>query len=373
MFGARIKSGSDEKLSIEGIVKPKTPKNIVNCNGSGSTMRFLAPVFSLADGATVLTGNRSLRSRPMQPLLDALRQLGAQCFSTKQDGTAPLVIRGRGMRGGRVVLRGDVSSQFVSGLLFGCPKAENETKIDLETQLESKPYVAMTIDVLNKHGIGVDHSPDHEHFAVPCGQEYHTADRVIEGDYSSAAFLLAASAIIKSNVKVTNLPEHSLQGDKIIVDILRTMGAEADFGDGGIEIAGSVCGLASVRVDLRNAPDLVPVCAVLACFSEGETALEGVERLRYKESDRITCLITEIRKMGGKILAEKDALIIEGMGKLHGARVRSHSDHRIAMALAVAGLGAEGMTTIHGIECVRKSYVGFVDDLKGLGGKIFGG
>lgn len=372
MLGARIKRRKPTALVISGTSKPKTPRNVVNCGGSGSTIRFMSSVCALADGISVLTGNRSLRKRPMQPLIDALNQLGARCFSTKNDGTPPIVVFGGGIKGGEAFLVGDVSSQFVSSLLFSAPKAEDETRIAVTTQLESKPYVAMTLDVLQRHGIEIDYSPNYDRFLVPCEQEYRPAGHSVDGDYSSAAFILAASAITRSRVKVTNLERKTLQGDRVIVDILREMGATVNLGENYVEVTGVHEGLTGLDIDLRDAPDLIPVCAVLACFAHGETTIKGVRRLRFKESDRIASLISELTKMGGRVMASENSLVIEGKAELKGARLYSHRDHRIAMACTIAALGAEGETIIHGISCVKKSYPDFVDDLRSLGGKVFG-
>jgi len=372
-LGAKIKRESKDILVVEGRPKPRTPDKILDCRGSGSTIRFISSVCALADGISVLTGNRSLRRRPMQPLLDALKQLGVQCFSTKQDGTPPIIVFGGGIKGGDAVMPGDISSQFVSSLLLSTPKAEKDTEITLTTRLESKPYVKMTIEVLQKHGVKVDCTSTYDRFSVPCRQEYRPATHLIEGDYSAAAFILAASTITKSNVKVKNLKRETLQGDKLIVSLLEKMGATIEVGENYIKIMGEKENLTSVNVDLSDAPDLVPVFAALACYAQGETIIRGVRRLRFKESDRISSLVSELTKMGGIITVNQNSLLIEGKVKLRGAHLSSHGDHRIAMACILAALGAEGETVIHGINCLKKSYPNLVDDLIHLGGKVVGG
>jgi len=335
-LGAKIKRESKNTLVVKGCSKPKTPSNVIDCKGSGSTIRFISSVCALADGTSVLTGNRSLRRRPMQPLLDALKQLGVQCFSTKGDGTPPIIVFGGGIKGGYAAMPGDVSSQFVSSLL----------KIDC----------ASTYD----------------RFFVPCKQEYRPTTHLIEGDYSSAAFLLAASAITKSTVKVENLRKESLQGDKVIVNLLEKMGATLEVGEDHVKVMGRKESLTGIDVDLSDAPDLVPVCAALACYAQGETTIRGVKRLRFKESDRISSLVSELTKIGGKITVNQNSLLIEGKAKLQGADLSSHGDHRIAMACILAALRAEGETVIHGINCLKKSYPNLVNDLIHLGGKVIG-
>ncbi len=305
----------------------------------------------------------------MEPLLTVLRQLGVRCHSARDDGRPPVIVFGGGIKGGEASIRGDVSSQFISGLLFASPKARSDTEIALTTKLESKPYVEMTLDVLGHHGVKAEASDDFRRFSVPAKQAYKPFNHVVPGDYSSAAFLLAAAAVTNSHVKVTNLQRETLQGDRMIVKILDEMGVQLDVGGDYVEVRGVKQKLKRIEVDVRDTPDLAPVCAVLACLSHGKSVINGARRLRLKESDRIVSISEELRKMGGKIEEAEDKLMIEGTGKLQGAELNSHNDHRIAMACAVAALRAEGTTLIHGIECVKKSYPNFVEDLRSLGGE----
>jgi len=370
MLGAKIKKVK-EGFVVDGVSKLATPEDVIHCRDSGSTLRFITPVCALADGISVLTGNEGLRRRPMEPLLAALRQLGVQCHSTRADGCAPIVVFGGGVKGGKASIRGDVSSQFVSGLLFAAPGAFADTEIMVTNELESKPYVTMTIEVLRKHGVKVEPSPDHSRFFVPCGQVYMPFSHIVEGDYSSAAFLLAAASVTDSRVKITNLRGKSLQGDRIMVDILREMGSQVKLGEDYVEVQGAKQGLEGISIDLRDAPDLVPICAVLGCLARGKTSISSVKRLRFKESDRIASISNELRKMGGEVTKSEDGLTIKGVKRLRGTELNSHNDHRIAMACAVAGLRAEGTTIIHGIQCVNKSYPNFVKDLRSLGGEVY--
>ncbi len=368
MLGAKINEVKDA-FKVEGILKPNTPENIIDCRESASTIRFLAPVCALAEGISVLTGGESLRERPMKPLLEALRQLGVNCYSTRFDGFPPIIVFGGGIKGGKAAIRGDVSSQFISGLLFATPMAVNETEIHVTTPLESKPYVAMTIDILRKHGVKVDLQPDYRRFSIPRNQKYAPFDHTIEGDYSSAAFLLAAATITNSKVRVDGLKKETLQGDRVIVDILKEMGTCAEVGEDYVEARGVDRDLRGINLDLSDNPDLVPVCAAVASFARGRTIISGVKRLRFKESDRITSLSNEMSKMGVKVTVLDDQFIIEGRSP-RGAELNSHNDHRIAMACAVAALRAEGDTVIHRVECISKSYPNFVKDLLLLGGDV---
>lgn len=368
LLGADIKRVKGD-LVVDGTSKPATPEDVIHCRDSGSTLRFLTPVCALAEGVTVLTGNEGLRRRPMEPLLAALRQLGVRCHSARDDGRPPVIVFGGGIKGGKASIRGDVSSQFISGLLFTSPKAQNDTEIVLTTKLESKPYVEMTLDVLGDHGVKVEASGDFRRFSVSSKQSYKPFNRIVPGDYSSAAFLLAAAAVTNSRIKVTNLQRETLQGDRVIVKILDEIGVQLDVGGDYVEVKGVRQKLKGIEVDVRDTPDLAPVCAVLACLSHGKSVINGARRLRFKESNRIVSISRELRKMGGKIEEAEEKLLIKGTGKLQSAELDSHNDHRIAMACAVAALRAEGTTLIHGIECVKKSFPNFVEDLRSLGGE----
>jgi len=370
MLGAKIKKKEPGVFEIHGRSKPLTPLDVIDCHNSASTMRFLTPVCALAEGISVLTGGKSLRRRPMGPLLDAMRQLGVQCYSTRGDGRPPLIVFGGGIEGGKTMMPGDVSSQFVSGLLFATPMAHKDTDIELTTPLESKPYVKITMKILSSHGIHIEADSDYVNFHVPSDQRYLPSNHKIEGDYSSASFILAAAAITDSKVKVTNLKGDSLQGDKMIIDLLKKTGVNVKFRKDSVEIEGAKIPLQPFNLDLRDNPDLVPVCAVLACFSSGRSTISGIRRLRFKESDRVAALTGELAKMGGKIRVVDDVMEIKGEGRLRGAELDSHEDHRIAMACIVAALGAEGASVIRGVECINKSYPNFVKDLTSLGADI---
>ncbi|MEM3745417.1 MAG: 3-phosphoshikimate 1-carboxyvinyltransferase [Candidatus Bathyarchaeia archaeon] len=367
-LGAEISGTPNGAFRILGSPKPKTPDDVINCRDSGSTMRFITPICALADGISVLTGGRSLRNRPMGPLLEALNQLGVKCYSTRGDGRPPIVVFGGGIRGGRAIIRGDVSSQFITGLLFASPMAEGDTSIALSTPLESKPYVDVTLDVIRKHGVLV--KEEQTAFHIPSGQRYKPCNHFIEGDYSSAAFLLAAAAVTGSRIRVENLFKNSLQGDRLIVKILSEAGAEVNIYENFVEVEGSVKPLNPISVDMRDNPDLVPVCAVLACMAEGKSVISGVGRLRFKESDRVEALLTELSKMKAEIKVLDDKIIVYGVRELKGAEIDPHGDHRIAMACAVAALAAKGETVIHDAECINKSYPDFIRDMRLLGVEI---
>jgi len=367
LLGAKIME-SPRRLEIIGFEKPSTPDDIIDCGESGSTMRFITPICALADGISILTGGESLRRRPIEPLLKAMRKLGIRCYSARMDGYPPVIVFGGGIRGGKTHIRGDVSSQFISGLLFASPKAERETEIEVTTQLESKPYVNMTIEVLGEHGIRIIRD-GFRRFIIPPKQEYKPRDHRIEGDYSSASFILAAAAITDSNIRVDNLKSETLQGDRLIIDILELMGVRVEVGSNYVKVLGVKDKLRGIEINLRDNPDLIPVCAAIAPYAEGKTIIRGVRRLRFKESDRISTITSELRKMGVRISSSGDQIEI-CRSQTWGAELNAHRDHRIAMACTVTALRAKGETIIHGIECISKSYPKFIDDMKLLGANL---
>ncbi|OPY26381.1 MAG: 3-phosphoshikimate 1-carboxyvinyltransferase [Methanocella sp. PtaU1.Bin125] len=364
-FGAEVRIEGDT-IEIAGVIgKPKVPDDVIDAKNSGTTLRLCASVAALADGATVFTGDGSLRRRPNGPLIKALNDLGAVCYSTRGTGTAPLVVHGP-MEGGTVRIRGDVSSQFISSLLISCPFARRDTVLDIEGELKSKPYVDVTVEMLTAAGCRID-SGYREYF-IPSGQDYDLKAYRVPGDFSSAAYMLAAAAMTRSKVTVNNLFE-SKQGDAAILEYLLDMGANVywDTEQGSVTVDGG--SLKGIDIDAGATPDLVPTLAVLGACASGTTNIENAEHVRYKETDRLHAITVELRKMGADIEERQDGLTIRG-SKLKGTKVDGYDDHRIVMSLAIAGLVAEGKTTIGTAESIAISYPGFFDDLKKLGAKV---
>ena len=366
-LGAKIGS-SENQWTIQGIQQIEKPQAPIRCGESGSTLRFLLPVAALASGPSVFTLGTSLSRRPLAPLLRSLEQLGVKSDFRINQSPPVVEICGGGIKGGKTTMAGDVSSQFVSGLLFGCSKAEADTDILLSTPLESRDYVRMTIEVLNKHGVRMFAHENMTQLKVFANQTYRPFDHDIPGDFSSAAFLLAAAAVTSSKLKIGNLNWKTGQGDQQILNILEKTRCKIKKAEESIEIEGNE--LFATDVDARDTPDLVPVCASLACYSQGISRIFNAGRLRLKESDRLSALQMELKKMGGKISIIESGLAIEGPCKMRGATINPHGDHRIAMACAVAALAAEGQTVIQNGECVNKSYPGFFDDLRLLGADV---
>ncbi|VVB68964.1 3-phosphoshikimate 1-carboxyvinyltransferase [uncultured archaeon] len=362
-FGAKISLKNDE-VQIQGISdQPRTPEDVINVLNSGTTLRFCSAVAAVTDGA-VLTGDASIRTRPNGPLLSCLNDLGATAFSIRNNGKAPLVVKGK-MHGGTAHLNGSVSSQFLSALLIAAPLAEGDTKIVIEGNLKSRPYAEITLDMLADANVRVQ--AGRQEFFVPGLQSYNLKGYTIPGDFSSASYPLAAAAVSGSEVTVKGIFP-SRQGDSAIIDILNRMGAKVswDKEKGDLKIKGGE--LEGVEVDASLTPDLVPTVAVLGAVAKGKTTVTNAEHVRHKETDRLHAMAVELSKMGADIRERPDGLEIRG-GELHGADVHGYDDHRIVMALAVAGFVA-GKTRIDTAESVDVSYPGFFQEMAKLGARV---
>ncbi len=367
MFGAEIIREKDSLL-IKGVNgAPKVPNDVVDVRNSGTTLRFMTAISALTDGVTILTGDNSLRTRPNGPLLDVLKDLSVDVYSTRNNGCAPLVVRG-GIEGAIVKIDGSISSQFISALLLACPFTEHSTTLSIKGELKSRPYVDMTLEVLEKAGVEIFEDNQHNvKFIIPGKQNYNLEEYLIPADFSSASYLLAAAAATGSSVTVKNLFP-SKQGDSKIIDILNEMGAKVDWDqeNGIVSVKGGE--LKGIRVDAGATPDLVPTIAVLAAVADGETVIENAEHVRFKETDRLHAMASELQKMGISVAEEQDKLIITG-GELKGADVHGWHDHRIVMALTVAGFVA-GDTTIDTADSIFISYPNFFDDMRSLGADV---
>lgn len=369
MFGASIEKEGDDLL-IQGMNgKPGVPDDVIDAANSGTTLRFMTAIAALTDGITVLTGDASLRTRPNGPLLEALNRLGAKACSTRGNEKAPIVVKG-GLDGSEVEISGSISSQFISALLIACPLAEKSTTLSIIGKLKSRPYVDVTIEMLGLAGVKI-HTDDSNgtKFIIPGKQKYGLKEYTIPGDFSSASYLLAAAAMLEgSEVTVKNLFP-SKQGDLIIIETLERMGADIawDREAGKVTVKGGKT-LRAITFDAGATPDLVPTIAVLAAVAEGTSRIENAEHVRYKETDRLRALATELPKLGVRLKEEKDSLTITG-GPLQGAEVHGWDDHRIVMSLALAGMVA-GNTTIDTTESVSISYPDFFKDMCKLGAKI---
>jgi 3-phosphoshikimate 1-carboxyvinyltransferase len=322
---------------------------------SGTSMRFFTALTALGQGTYVLTGSDRLCQRPLNDLLQALEQLEVQAASERGDGCPPVTVQG-GLKGGRTRLSGAVSSQYVSALLFIGPLAPKGVEIEITDELVSRPYVDLTLAVLEDFGISY-YREGYHFFRVPGGQVYQPCDYAIEADASSASYFWAAAAITGGRVTITNLSQDSCQGDAAFPGVLERMGCSVKSSEAGLLVQGGP--LTGIIVDMATMPDLVPTLALVAAFAEGETVITGVAHLRHKESDRLLAVATELNKMGIAARETADGLIIPG-GPPHAASIDTYQDHRIAMSFAVAGLKVPGVI-IHDPGCVAKSFPDFWD------------
>ncbi len=366
-LGANIIMGKDWIVhGIGGKVHP--PDNIIDVGNSGTTLYFTMGTAALAEeseGYTVFTGDSQIRRRPTQPLLEALNTLGAEAFSTRLNGCAPLVIKGR-LKGGPVHLNISNGSQYLSSLLLNCPLAENPTEIYVSNPVE-KPYIQLTLNWLTQHGIECSWEKSMEYFYIKGDQLYHPIKKRIPGDFSSATFFLTAAGITDSELVIKGLDMSDFQADKAVVEILKEMGASIDIEDGDIRIKGGE--LKGGVFDMSDIPDALPAMAVVGCRAKGVTKLVNVSHARLKETDRIRVMRKELTKMGAKISELPDGLIIEE-SKLIGTQVDGHFDHRVVMALAVAGLVAEKQTQIETVEAMSITFPNFVDLMAGAGANM---
>ncbi len=356
-IGVGLKKGAGCWQVSGGHLKP--PAEDLFCRDSAATMRFMTAICSLIPGSCRLVAGESLSRRPLEPLLQALRQLGVKCHAEVKS----VVVDG-GLRGGTTEIPGDISSQFISALLLVAPLAEEGITIRLTTPPESKPYLEMTLNCLAQFGITVKTAADLTEFVVP-RQQYRPANYTIEGDWSSASYFLALGAL-SDGVTVTNLKQKSLQGDKIMLNLLGDMGAHISSSGDAVSLSGT--GLKAITADLSDCIDLLPTVATLAALAEGTSHLSGIERARAKESNRVTAVKEGLEKMGIRVTEERNRLTIFG-GRPKGALIDSRNDHRIAMAFGILG-AAVGDTIIEGAECVAKTYPQFWETLKSIGGEV---
>ncbi|HIP16274.1 MAG TPA: 3-phosphoshikimate 1-carboxyvinyltransferase [Methanothermococcus okinawensis] len=370
-LGAKIDIESDTWIVEGNYNSPKTPDNVIDVKNSGTTLRILTGISSqIPKGYAILTGDESIRRRPMGPLLDALNQLGIEAFSSKMNGTAPVIVKGGKIENNVVRIRGDVSSQFITSLMMTLPFSQEDSEIVLTTPLKSAPYLDITIDVIERFGIKIIKDDEkYGKFLVYGNQRYKSCNYTVEGDYSSASYIIAAGVLINSKIIIKNLFKNSKQGDRRIVDILREMGADIKVKENRIIVEGPYH-LEGISIDVKDIPDLVPTIAILGCFARGRTEIYNGEHVRFKECDRLHACAVELRKMGGEIREKPDGLVIEGVGKLKGTKLNTYGDHRLVMAFTVAGLLAEGKTVIEGEESVKVSFPDFISVMRSLGANL---
>ncbi len=362
-LGAKVNK-KDNQWEIDGVNNNLiNPNKIIDLGNSGTSLRILTGLASLADFPITFDGDESLRTRLMSQLLDPLADLKVDIIS--DNAKCPITITGTAT-GGEITVDG-TSSQFLTSLLFATPLMQTDSLIKVKN-LNEKPYVEITLDWLDKQNIKLEYNKDLTEFKVKGNQNYTPFDLAIPADFSTATFPLIAAAVTGGDIEILNLDFSDKQGDKLVFDILKEMGLNIKK-TGNSTYVKSTGKLKGMHIDLNSIPDALPAMSIVASIAEGTTYLENVPQARYKETDRIKCMTCELRKMGIKITELEDGMIIEG-GSLQGTEVESYDDHRIAMSLAIAGCAAKGTTIVNNIEAAAVTYPNFINDLKKLGMQI---
>ena len=355
---ARVRIGSGRQQNR--IPAPRADLFVAN---SGTTMRFLTALVCLGHGRYRLDGVPRMRERPIGDLLDALQQLGVRAFSEGNNGCPPVCVEADGLAGGRVRIKGNISSQFLSGLLLAAPFARDDIEIEVQGPLVSRPYVEMTLRMMDDWGLTVLREWEEPRFHVQGRQRPVGGLRYrVEPDASAASYFFAVAAITGGRVTVLGLSENSLQGDVRFVDVLADMGCRVERCSSGITVHGRP--LRGVDVDMNDISDTVMTLAAVACFAEGPTTIRNVAHIRHKETDRLAALAAELRRVGADVEEFADGLTIAPR-PLHGAAVETYNDHRMAMSLALVGLRVPGVV-IRNPGCVAKTYPDFFEDLERL-------
>ena len=361
MFGtSMVKNGNSVDIISKG--KIKSPTRTIDCRESGSTLRFLVPFGGIVDEPVVFNGKGKLKTRPMDPYFNIFDE---QNIRYTYDGGLPLMVEGQ-IKPGKFTLRGDVSSQFITGLMFVLPFLDGDSEIIITSPLESKGYIDLTIDVLDKFNVKIINN-DHKSYYIEGNQKYSPSDMKIEGDYSQAAFWIVAG-LIGGNNELKGLNINSKQGDSEIIDIVKRMNGKIEAKEERVVVSRSET--KGTIIDAAQCPDIIPVLTVLAALSDGKTEIINASRLRIKESDRLKAIATELNKLGAQIIEEPEGLVIYGREHLSGGVVDSWNDHRIAMSLAIASIRCTDKVVITNSQAIEKSYPNFFEDFKKLGGNI---
>lgn len=360
-FGAKITKNSNDIYIDSPGVKHIPEDTLIDVGNSGTTLRIFSALAALSNTAVRFDGDNSIRQRVMTNLFSSLEKIGAQIRSENQK--CPFTIQGP-ISGGKTIVDG-ISSQFLTALLFATPLAKENTVIEV-VNLHEKPYVHITLDWLDKQGIRYERK-GLDWFRVFGGQNYKPFNERIAADFSSATFAVCAAAITQSELLIRGLDFNDHQGDKAVFDYLALMGLQISHTSEGVLVKGG--NLRGVEIDMNDTPDALPAMAVAACFAEGKTSLLNVKQARIKECDRIAAMTTELRKMGADIEELPEGMIIQG-SKLKGCETHGYHDHRVVMALSLAGMGASGQTIIDTAEAIDVTYPSFVNDYSNLGARF---
>lgn len=359
-LGAKITVEGDTAY-VDGTNLFENNEAVLDCRESGSTLRFFIPVAAVGGVKTTFIGKGRLPQRPIGIYLECLPKAGVNCTT---QGGLPLQISGS-LKSGEFVVPGNVSSQFITGLLFALPLTGEDSKIILSSPLESVGYINMTIRTMAEFGVKVEVT-DYGYF-IKGGQNYKPCNYKCEGDWSQAGFFMAAGAL-GGNITLKGLRVDSIQGDRACLDIFARFGAKVTIADDSINIISDK--LNGIEIDARQIPDLVPIFAVTAAFAKGTTNIYGAERLRIKESDRLNAICTCLQKIGADVMEKPDGLIINGIKQANGGSVEGYNDHRIVMSMSIAVEKSTNPIEITDKESINKSYPAFFDDYKSIMGKV---
>jgi 3-phosphoshikimate 1-carboxyvinyltransferase len=399
-----LKTARNLKISsMGGRIGFDTPDDILNAENSGTTIRLLLSMSSLVNqGFSILTGDKSLRKRPMGDLIKSLNQIGVECFSSNIQNTPPLIVKGGGIKGGESVINGQISSQFISSLLISCIYAKSMTSIRVLGKQVSKPYIRSTISIMKKFGIeienelydndkersisnsfyfndnyysnnvGMDKSNNAvtESYTIPNGKDYSPTTFRVPGDFSTAALLISSAILSNGELTIDNLDFSLPQGDSNIINIVKEMGADIieDKNNGKIKVVGTPL-LEGGEFNLKDTPDLLPVVSVLSLKCKNSIKITGISHARYKETDRVANIATQLIKFGAEIKEEYDSIEIYPPKKIKNATINSFDDHRLFMAFCIASLATEE-SVVDGAESVDVSFPGFISEMKRLGATI---
>ena len=330
---------------------------------AGTAMRPLCAALCLGKGTYILTGEPRMKERPIGHLVDALRQIGAEISYLENEGYPPLKIEANGLKGGKVEIDGTISSQFLTALLLASPMAEADLTISIMGELVSKPYIDITLDIMQKFGVKVSND-DYKTFTIKAGQKYKAIESyMVEGDASSASYFLAAAAIKGGTVKVTGIGRDSIQGDIQFVDVLELMGARVEWAETYVSVTRDV--LRPIDMDFNHIPDAAMTVATMALFAKGVTTLRNIYNWRVKETDRLFAMATELRKVGAEIEEGEDYLKIIPPKMLKHAAIDTYDDHRMAMCFSLLALDSASVT-INEPECTAKTFPAYFEVLESI-------
>ncbi|MGI9009748.1 MAG: 3-phosphoshikimate 1-carboxyvinyltransferase [Nitrososphaeraceae archaeon] len=372
MFGIKIEKSNENVNCIQILGKNQfeTPKDIIDAKNSGTTIRILTSMAGLVkNGYTILTGDDSLKTRPMQPLISALNQLGVHAFSSNEKNTPPLIVKGGGIKGGLVSIEGGISSQFISSLLISCSYALTDVEIRVKGKQVSIPYITSTIETMKKFGISIEHNKEYLNYYIS-NYKYRPTDFTIPGDFSSASLIIAAGVLCGGKIAIGGMNFHYPQGDMAIIDIVRQMGGDIKVNKekGEVIIHGSNS-LDGIECNLVNCPDLLPVVSILSLKARTPMRIFGISHARFKETDRVSIITNELRKMGVDVSEKEDEVLINPVKGLKNVEFDSHNDHRLFMSFTIASM-LTNKSIVKGAESIDVSYPSFINEIKRLGANI---